>query len=134
MEKHHSQKGNRQHSLELKEQLVAQYLQGNQTLKQVAGPYGIHPALLCQWVKKSAAKPNSTTCAEPSQAQGSKNPKREAQKTYQSPNKQEVESEIEVLQKALQQERLKNEALHALLDAAEEATGRPIRKKTGPGQ
>ena len=116
---------------------MAEYLQGNHTLREVAEPHGVHPALLSQWVKKLSAEIEKAAGHQTPQFcpdQGQKQPKRKARRTGQATESQQVESEMQVLQKALEQERLKNQSLQALIDAAEEATGRPIRKKTGPGQ
>lgn len=107
-------------STEQKTRLVREYLETDKTLLQVAEPYGIDRSTLGSWVRQYEK-------TKPAKSPGTKDTGRESDEPG-------AVAEVELLKRQLRDERLKNLALEALIDAAEEATGREIRKKTGPGQ
>ena len=91
-----------------KQQIISEYLSGEETFKALSKKYDVNLRTIQTWVR-------SFRKATPSSAVGS------------SRDKEDVKS----LKKALEQERLKNELLEEMLRLSEEQTGIDFRKKFG---
>lgn len=106
-------------SLQEKESIVAEYLLGNHTYRQLGKIHNIDFRILHSWVMKfkGKSKPPSPKGNPPEPESGSK-------------------KSIEVLQleEALRKEKLRNELLNAIIDIAEKELKISIRKKSGTKQ
>mgnify|MGYP001029468404 CR=1 FL=1 len=125
MEKHKKKvrRKRRAWSEDFKKGLVAAYLRGEQTMEELGSPHDLAPAQISQWVKRYSANGKLLLADDMSSDE------RESEITDRQDNPQ-----VSRLKKELEQMKLHNMALEALIEAAEEATGRQIRKKIGPGQ
>lgn len=94
-----------------KEAILAEYLTGEVSLRKLGCKHGVNHRVIHRWVKEF-------------QTEGSRV---ERDKRY---TKEQV-AEIKRLRKELEDARLKNELLTAMIDIAEEQMGIEIRKKRG---
>ena len=106
-------------SNEEKESIVAEYLLGNHTYRQLSKKYNVDFRIIHSWVMKFKGKPESfspkaiTPMPEPG-----------------------LKKSIEVLQleEALRKEKLRTELLNTMIDIAEKELKISIRKKSGTKQ
>lgn len=103
----------------LKEQVIADYLSGGGTYRQLQRKYGIDFRLIHQWVQ--LFKDSNTTKKKPSE------------KESVNPN-EDLPKEVKQLQEELRQARLYNKLLEALVDIGKEKYGIDLRKKNGTKQ
>lgn len=103
----------------LKERVIADYLSGGGTYRQLQAKYGIDFRLIHQWVQ--AFKGTNTSKKMPSKKQNVK------------PN-EDLPKEVMQLQEELRQARLYNKLLEALVDIGKEKYGIDLRKKNGTKQ
>ena len=96
-----------------KEAILAEYLKGDESLRKLARKHGVNHREIHRWVVEFRDK-----------AEGSRV---ETDKRY----TREQVAEIKRLRKELEDARLKNELLNAMIDIAEEQMGIEIRKKRG---
>lgn len=94
-----------------KEEVVGEYLKGGISLRKLAGKYGMNHGQIHRWVKELG--------------EGGSPAGKDARYTG------EQVAEIKRLKKELEDARLKNELLVAMIDIAEEQMGIDIRKKRG---
>jgi transposase len=99
-----------------KELIVAEYLRGGVSLRKLARKYGVNHRVIHGWVKEFRDEGKESFV--------------EIDKGY---TKEQV-AEIKRLRKELEDARLKNELLNAMIDIAEEQMGVEIRKKRGARQ
>jgi len=104
---------------QFKEKLVADYLSGGGTYRQLQGKYGIDFRLIHQWVQ--AFKGNS------------KKPLKRVSKNNVNPI-EDLPKEVKQLQDELRQAKLYNKLLEALIDIGKEKYGIDLRKKNGTKQ
>ncbi|MCK6610947.1 MAG: transposase [Bacteroidia bacterium] len=103
----------------LKERVIADYLSGGGTYRQLQGKYGIDFRLIHQWVQ--AFKGSNTNTMKPSKQQNVK-------------LDEDLPREVKQLQEELRQARLYNKLLEALVDIGKEKYGIDLRKKNGTKQ
>ena len=103
----------------LKERVIADYLSGGGTYRQLQAKYGIDFRLIHQWVQ--AFKDSSTTQKNTA--------KQENVKLH-----EHFPKEVKQLQEELRQARLYNKLLEALVDIGKEKYGIDLRKKNGTKQ
>ena len=96
-----------------KEGVLAEYLRGGVSLRQLARKHGVNHREIHRWVKAFREEGKESLV--------------EIDKRY---TKEQV-AEIKRLRKELEDARLKNELLTAMIDIAEEQMGVDIRKKRG---
>jgi len=116
------------HDLEIKRKVVKEYVAGGISYSQLSKKYGIGKSSIIRWVqlcegieqniKYISASPNDIQVLDTSLT---------FMGTRESSSQ---ESEIAALKKALEREKLKNEALEAMIDLAEEEFKLPVRKKS----
>lgn len=94
-----------------KSEVVAEYLKGGISLRKLARKYGVNHRQIHRWVKEFGE--GGSAAAKDGRYTG------------------EQVSEIKRLRKELEDARLKNELLVAMIDIAEEQMGIDIRKKRG---
>lgn len=102
-----------------KERVIADYLSGGGTYRQLQGKYGIDFRLIHQWVQAF---------------KGSKTSKKMVSKNENVKHKEDLPKEVKQLQEELRQARLYNKLLEALVDIGKEKYGIDLRKKNGTKQ
>jgi len=95
-----------------KDQIISEYLTGDQSYRELSSKYGVNARTIQTWVR--AVRKHGTHAGE-------------AVSNAESP-------EIRSLKKQLQQAELKNDLLEEMLRLAEEQTGIALRKKFGSEQ
>lgn len=103
----------------LKERVIADYLSGGGTYRQLQGKYGIDFRLIHQWVQDFKGK--GTKSVKPSKKADVK-------------PVEDLPKEVKQLQEELRQARLYNKLLEALVDIGKEQYGIDLRKKHGTKQ
>ena len=103
----------------LKERVIADYLSGGGTYRQLQAIYGIDFRLIHQWVQ--AFKDSNTKKKKPS--------KQKDVKLY-----EDLPKEVKQLQEELRQAKLYNKLLEALVDIGKDKYGIDLRKKNGAKQ
>ena len=96
-----------------KEVIVAEYLKGGISLRKLGRKYGVNHRVIHGWVKEFRSEG------------------KESLVEIDKRNTKEQVAEIKRLRKELEDARLKNELLTAMIDIAEEQMGIEIRKKRG---
>jgi transposase-like protein len=104
----------------LKEKIVQEYLAGAASLGALAGKYGVAKSTIYSWAtgdkKEPAAAPPGELILQPMATKD---------------NPEGMPGEIALLHKQLEEERLRNKLLTAVIDIAERDLKIPIRKKYG---
>lgn len=108
--------------MDKKQSIINQYLLGGKTYRELAGEHGISRAAINRWVMEfegrgPAKKPLGKALPLPAMLA--------------EENKGKLPKEVLELQRLLEQERLRNKLLTAIIDIAEEELKIPIRKKYG---
>jgi transposase-like protein len=103
----------------LKERVIADYLSGGGTYRQLQAKYGISFQLIHQWVQ--VFKGTNTKPMKPSKQQNVK-------------LDEDLPKEVKQLREELRQAKLYNKLLEALLDIGKEKYGIDLRKKNGTKQ
>lgn len=103
----------------VKERVIADYLSGGGTYRQLQGKYGIDFRLIHQWVQ--VFKGANAVSKKPSKGQDVK-------------PVEDLPKEVKQLQEELRQARLYNKLLEALVDIGKKKYGIDLRKKNGTKQ
>lgn len=106
-------------SIQEKESIVAEYLLGNHTYRQLGKKHNIDFRIIHSWVMKFKGKSKP-----PSPTENPSLPESGSQKSI----------EVLHLEEALRKEKLRNELLNAIIDIAEKELKISIRKKSGTRQ
>lgn len=103
----------------IREAIVAEYLAGGVTLRELEKKYD-HPfALIGQWVRKYKQLPHVQDLSE------------KLKKDFEVIDFKELPEDVRILQDQLRMANLKNELLEAMLDIGKEQYGLDLRKKSG---
>jgi transposase-like protein len=102
--------------------VVAEYLAGGITLRELGQKYGLNFRQIHRWIKAH----------ERAEAEEKLAVKRAARSLATS--QEEIPADVETLQKQLYEARLHAKLLNAMIDIAEEQFEIPIRKKSGARQ
>ena len=104
-------------------EVVAAYIKGRGSFRELESTFGISASTIHRWVKEHEA---------------GKKPKRSAKRTTSSgasgaltAKETELSADVKQLWKELEEARLYNKLLNAMIDIAEEQFEIPIRKKSG---
>lgn len=114
-----------------KEELVAEYLAGEKSYREIEGRYGVSSSTLHRWVKASGAEAARRTKGAGAEAAGVKI---EHEVASERPEEEDLASEVKRLRGELRKAELHNKLLNAMIDIAEEQFEIPIRKKRGARQ
>lgn len=106
-----------------KEEIVAEYLTGNSTYRQLGLKYDIPFRNICNWVLKYQGR-------KPSWREKMKR-KREKEKVMKEP---ELPNEVKLLQNELKKQQLHNKLLEEIINIANKETGTDWKKKLGTKQ
>lgn len=99
----------------VKERVIAEYLAGDTTYRNLESKYGVGRATICRWVE--AAQGGSRV--------------RKKSVPVRSLSDDVVPEEVKQLEVELRKSRLENKLLKAMIEIAEEQMGIEIRKKSG---
>ena len=94
-----------------RQQIISEYLSGDQTFEQLGQKYGVPARTIQSWVRAYRKRMGSSSVKEP-----------------------KAKVDIASLKKQLEEERLKNELLEEMLRLSSQQTGIDIRKKYGTRQ
>jgi len=112
---------------ERKIEVVKDYLRGGVSLRELEGKYGINFRTIHRWVKEAEAGEGVEEAEE-------RGMRRELTAKRGKVPPPKVPPEMRDLQRELEEARLYNELLNAMIDIAEEQMGIKIRKKPGAKQ
>ncbi|TFF29713.1 helix-turn-helix domain-containing protein [Mucilaginibacter psychrotolerans] len=99
----------RKEKVHKKHEIISEYLTGTETFVALSSKYGVNARTIQTWVRKF----------------------REQEPTVDNLSVEERETDIRVLQKQLEEAKLKSELLEEMLRLSEEHTGINLRKKFG---
>lgn len=102
---------------ERREAIVAEYLGGEATYRELEERYGVSSSTLHRWVQRSEAVSRTDSASEATGVEETS-----------------VAAEIRRLRQELRRAELHNKLLNAMIDIAEEQMGVKIRKKPGARQ
>ena len=121
--------------MDIKEQIILEYLEQGCGYRKLQQKYGISRTTICKWVQiyqgihglDRTAKQQSHYLRD----MNDPNKKRLPQK---SPDTEDLQKKITALEKQLQYEKLRADALDTMINIAEEKLNISIRKKSGSPQ
>jgi transposase len=102
----------------IREEIVAQYLSGAGTYRELAARYGIKKSTVHYWVSRARRDKEGA----------------DASVLSREPEQQDQSIEVRHLKEELRRSELHNKLLNAMIDIAEEQLGVDIRKKPGSRQ
>ena len=105
---------------EVRRKVVEEYVGGRVTLRELGRRYGIGSSTVQRWVKQAEAVGGIEELE-----------RREMKGELTARQKRELPVEVKELRKEVEEARLYNELLNAMIDIAEEQMGVDIRKKHG---
>ena len=121
--------------MDLKEQLIAEYLTQGGGFRKLAEKYGISRTTICKWVAIYQGIHNlPPTEKQQRYSTSSMNSSKKELATEQLHSNEALQQKIAALEKQLEWEKLRTEALNTMIDIAEKDLNIPIRKKPGAQQ
>jgi len=120
--------------MDLKTQIIAEYLTQGVGFRKLASKYGISRTTICKWVAIHQGIHNLPLAEK--QKRYSTSSMNSSPKKSSSPDQsvEELQKKIAALEKQLEWEKLRSEALDTMIDIAEKDLNIPIRKKPGAQQ
>lgn len=121
--------------MDLKEQIIQEYLQQGCGYRKLQDKYGISRTTICKWVQiyqgthglQRTAKQQNHYLRDMDDAQKKRLPKKHS-------TQQDLQKKIAALEKQLEWEKLRADALDTMINVAEEKLNISIRKKSGSPQ
>ena len=121
--------------MDLKEQIIQEYLQQGCGYRKLQDKYGISRTTICKWVQiyqgvhglQRTTKQQNHYLRDMDDPQKKRLPKKQI-------TPQDLEKKIATLEKQLQWEKLRADALDTMINVAEEKLNIAIRKKSGSPQ
>lgn len=121
--------------MDLKEQIIQEYLRQGCGYRKLQDKYGISRTTICKWVQiyqgvhglQRTVKQQNHYLRDMDDPQKKRFPKKH-------PTQQDLEKKIAALQKQLEWEKLRADALDTMINVAEEKLNISIRKKSGSPQ
>lgn len=110
--------------LSLKTKIIKAYLKGDKSFKMLGDQYGIHPGVISRWVRIARH-------GHPVKEKSRKITKFTAMKSKMEKTTKELEQEIKVLKKQLEEEKLKTLVYEKVIEIAERDYKLDIVKKYG---
>jgi transposase-like protein len=103
----------------IREAIVAEYLSGGVTLRELEKKYGYHFGVIGRWTRKYKQLPQVLDLAE------------KIKMDQEVIEVKELPEDVRLLQDQLRMANLKNQLLEAMLDIGKEQYGLDLRKKSG---
>lgn len=121
--------------MDIKEQIIQEYLQQGCGYRKLQDKYGISRTTICKWVQiyqgihglERTTKQQNHYLRDMDSPEKKRLPKKH-------PTQQDLEKKIALLEKQLQWEKLRADALDTMINVAEEKLHIAIRKKPGSPQ
>ena len=118
--------------MDVKEQVIQEYLEQGVGFRQLSQKYGISRTMICKWVAIYQGIHNlPPTEKHQSYSVYSMSNKHKKPFAEQPPSTEVLQEKIAALQKQLDWEKLRSEALSTMIDVAEKDLNISIRKKPG---
>jgi len=121
--------------MDIKEQIIREYLTQGGGFRKLAEKYGISRTTICKWVAIHQGIHNLPPSDKQQRyATSSMNSSKQKLTTTASQTNEALLQKIAALEKQLEWEKLRAEALDTMIDVAEKDLNIPIRKKPGAQQ
>lgn len=121
--------------MDIKEQIIQEYLTQGCGLRKLAAKYGISRTTICKWVAIHQGIHNlPPTQKQSTYSTSSMNSSKKKLTSVQLQSNEALQQKIAALEKQLEWEKLRTEALNTMIDIAEKDLNITIRKKPGAQQ
>ena len=121
--------------MDLKEQIIQEYLQQGCGYRKLQDKYGISRTTICKWVQiYQGVQGLERTTKQQNHYQRDMDSPDKKRLPKRHPTQQDLEKKIALLEKQLQWEKLRADALDTMINVAEEKLHIAIRKKPGSPQ
>jgi transposase-like protein len=121
--------------MDLKEQIIREYLTQGGGFRKLAEKYGVSRTTICKWVAIYQGIYNlPLTEKQQRYSTSSMNSSKKKLTAKQLQSNEALQQKIVALEKQLEWEKLRTEALNTMIDIAEKDLNIPIRKKPGAQQ
>lgn len=121
--------------MDIKEQIIAEYLTQGGGFRKLASKYGVSRTTICKWVSIHQGIHNlPPTEKQQRYSTSSMNSSKKKLTTEQLQSNEALQQKIAALEKQLEWEKLRAEALNTMIDIAEKNLNITIRKKPGAQQ
>lgn len=120
--------------MDLKEQIIQEYLTQGGGFRKLAEKYGMSRTTICKWVSIYQGIHNLPPTEKQQKYSVSSMNSSPNQSTSEEQSLKELAQKVAALEKQLQWEQLRSEALNTMIDIAEKDLNISIRKKPGAQQ
>ena len=120
--------------MDLKSQIINEYLTQGGGFRKLAEKYGISRTTICRWVLIHQGIHNLPPTEKQQKYSTSSMNSSPNKSTSEDQSVKELEQKIKALEKQLEWEKLRTEALNTMIDIAEKDLNIAIRKKPGAQQ
>jgi transposase-like protein len=120
--------------MDLKTQIIAEYLTQGSGFRKLAKKYGISRTTICKWVAIHQGIHNLPPTEKQKRYSRSSMNSSPKKSSSQEQSVEELQQKIAALEKQLEWEKLRSEALDTMINIAEKDLNIPIRKKPGAQQ
>ena len=121
--------------MDIKEQIILEYLQQGCGYRKLQAKYGISRTTICKWVQiYQGIHGLERTTKQQSHYLRDMNDPNKKRLPKQLPDTEDLQKKIAALQKQLQYEKLRADALDTMINIAEDKLNIAIRKKSGSPQ
>ena len=120
--------------MDLKTQIITEYLTQGTGFRKLAAKYGISRTTLCKWVAIHQGINNLPLTEKQKRYSTSSMNSSSKKSSSQEQSVEALQQKIAALEKQLEWEKLRSEALDTMINIAEKDLNIPIRKKPGAQQ
>jgi transposase-like protein len=120
--------------MDLKTQIITEYLTQGVGFRQLAQKYGISRTTICKWVAIHQGIHNLPLTEKQKKYSTSSMNSSPKKASSAASSTEALQQKIDALEKQLEWEKLRSEALNTMIDIAEKDLNIPIRKKPGAQQ
>lgn len=120
--------------MDVKTQIIAEYLTQGSGFRKLAAKYRISRTTICKWVAIHQGIHNLPLTEKQKRYSASSMNSSPKKSCTPDQSTEELQKKIEALEKQLEWEKLRSEALDTMIDIAEKDLNIPIRKKPGAQQ
>jgi transposase-like protein len=120
--------------MDLKTQIITEYLTQGAGFRKLAAKYGISRTTICKWVAIHQGIHNLRPTEKQKRYSTSSMNSSPKKLSSQEQSVEALQQKIAALEKQLEWEKLRSEALDTMIDIAEKDLNIPIRKKPGAQQ
>ena len=120
--------------MDLKTQIITEYLTQGTGFRKLAAKYGMSRTTICKWVAIHQGIHNLPLTEKQKRYSTSSMNSSPKKSSSQEQSVEELQQKIAALEKQLEWEKLRSEALDTMINIAEKDLNIPIRKKPGAQQ